>query len=323
MEKIILKFAVASCAPDGGIYKYALYEGGNIEALGKIPMSMPMYFRIKGNVITALLRAPFDGSDSSGIAEYDLETGERISPIISTLGAVGCHIAVDGDDAYCANYISGSVFKAPDLLVTHKGQGVNTARQESPHAHGVFLSPDKKYVLACDLGTDEIYVYDRRLKEISRVKVPDGSGARHLCFSKDGKFVYCINEMSATLSVFSYSDGALAYIKDADIKPKGFSGQGKGAAIKISGDGKRLYMTERGSKTIVLAELDGENVTVVGHYPCGGDEPRDIALACGEKILICANQFSNNVTLHSVSDDGAPAPLGSFELCAPLCICEL
>ncbi len=323
MKNYICKFAVASCVDNGGIYKYALYDGGKAELIGKISMPSPMFFEVNGEKMTVLLRAPFENSDDSGICVYDLDSGEALTKLISTRGTVGCHIAVYGDTVYCANYVSGSVFMTPDKLVVHTGCGVNKQRQEAPHVHSTFFSPDKKYVLSCDLGTDEVYVYDRALNEISRARVPDGNGPRHLCFSADGEYVYCINEMSATLSVFAYSDGKLTYIKDTDIKPASYSGQGKGSAIKMSKDGKRLYMSERGSETVVLADVDGENVSVRAHADSHGSEPRDISLIADECFLVCTNQFSDNISVYEVSSDGTLALTDALPISAPLCVCEL
>ncbi len=322
-KKQICKFAVASCAEDGGIYKYTLYEDGTAEPCGRIAMPMPMFFEVDGKRITALLRAPFADSEESGICVYDAESGAALTPTRSTKGVVGCHIAVYDDTVYCANYITGSVFMTPDKCIAHTGSSVNPKRQESPHVHCTFFSPDKKHLLCCDLGTDEIYVYDRALNEITRARVPSGNGPRHLCFSEEGKYVYCINEMSATVSVLSYEDGFLTYLKDIDIKPEGYNGQGAGAAIKRTRDGKRLYLSERGSQTIALVEIDGERIEVKAYFSSNGAEPRDIALLADERFLVCTNQFSNNFTVYRVLEGGALELTDNIPLAAPLCVNEL
>ena len=321
-RRLLCEFLVASCVPDGGAYRYRLYEDGELEQLQVIPMSSPMFLQAT-DVLWAALRAPFDGSSESGFASYDLKTGEKLTDTVSTMGTVACHIAVEQGDVYCANYVSGSVFKSPQTLIAHSGRGVNDARQESPHVHSVFLSPDKKYVLSCDLGLDTVFVYDRNLNEVSRAKVPDGSGARHLVFSKDGRYVYCINEMSATVSVFAYADGYLSYLREVDIKPRGYVGQGKGSAIKLSCDGKRLYVTERGSETIALLSVDGENLTPVSFADSHGAEPRDFALIADEQWAICTNQFGNNFSLYKVEKDGTLTFVRCVPLPAPLCVIEL
>jgi 6-phosphogluconolactonase len=323
IRKVLCEFFVASCAPTGGAYRYRLYEDEMLEQVGGIPMPSPMLLQIEGDRLYAILRAPFEDSEESGVAAYDPKTGERLTEILSTKGVVACHFAVDGEDIYCANYVSGSVFQSPDKVDRHEGHGVNPQRQSSPHVHSTFLSPDKKYLLSCDLGLDTIFVYDRELNLVSTAKVPDGAGARHTVFSKDGRFVYCINEMSATVSVFAYDDGHLTYLHDVDAKPKDYTGQGAGSAIRLSGDGARLYVTERGSNTIALFSVDGASLTLIDHYSSHGNHPRDFDLIADGRYAVCTNQFENLFVLYRVGADGELIYLKSVEMAEPLSVVEV
>lgn len=72
--------------------------------------------------------------------------------------------------------------RLPDTVVVHSGSGINPKRQEMPHTHYI-NSFDGKYLLCCDLGTDEVYTYDKNLCEVSRDRVPSGHGARHLAYT--------------------------------------------------------------------------------------------------------------------------------------------
>jgi len=318
----LTEFYIASCVSEGGAYRYRLYEDGTLEELQKISMPSPMFLTLQYERLWAVLRAPFADSKDSGIAAYDLKTGTQLTDTVSTQGVVGCHIAADGDDVYVANYVSGSVFRAPASLDAHTGHGTDPARQEAPHVHSVFFSPDKRYLLSCDLGLDTIFVYDRQLKLISTARTPDGAGARHLVFSKDGRYVYCINEMSATISVFSYSDGTLTYLHDVTAKPQGYDGQGKGSAIKLAADGTRLYVTERGSETITLYRVKDAELTPIAHFDSHGTEPRDFALLANDTYALCTNQFENSFSLYRVAPDGTLTYLHSTPLQAPLCVIE-
>ena len=122
-QRILSDFLVASCVPDGGAYRYHLYHDGTVKLQKKIPMPSPMHLQLEKNFLWAVLRHPFDGSKESGIAKYDVDTGKQVGDILSTKGEVACHIAVDEGDIYCANYVSGSVFKAPACLSVHHGNG--------------------------------------------------------------------------------------------------------------------------------------------------------------------------------------------------------
>ncbi len=65
--------------------------------------------------------------------------------------------------------------------------------EDSAHTHFAAFSPDGNYILCTDLGLDTEFVYDSELNEISKENVPSGSGSRHLVFSENGKYVYCVN----------------------------------------------------------------------------------------------------------------------------------
>lgn len=205
------EFFAASCTQDGGAYRYRLYESGKLELIQKIPMPGPMFLVQQGELLWAVLRAPFAGCEESGVAAYDIRNGKQATELFSTKGVVACHITADNGEVWCANYSTGSVFKVPELLKMHRGHGVDPVRQTAPHVHFVCLAPDKECLLSCDLGLDTVFVYDRDLNLVSSAKVPNGAGVRHLVFSKDGKFVYCTRwaEASAFLHIIAVCCGIL------------------------------------------------------------------------------------------------------------------
>ena len=321
MDKKI-SFYVASCTPDGGVYRCEIDSKGNAKTKKVISAPSPMWIEYAndGNM-WVLMREPFDRTSNSGVAKYSLDSGERIGKILSTEGEVACHLAVDGDDIYVANYIGGSVWSLRGGVDKHSGKGVNPVRQTSPHVHSVFFSPDKKYILSCDLGIDKIFVYDRNLNLVSETNTPEGTGTRHLVFSRDGSFVYVISEMGAAIHTYKWNDGHLSHLFDTSLLPDGMT-EGKGAAIKISRDGNRIYATERAIQAIVVLEVDGERLKIVQRADCHGEEPRDFLLLDGERLAVCANQFSDNCALFKVRDDGALDYLSTFEISAPISIIE-
>ena len=321
-RKRLCDFLVASCVPEGGIYRFGLYENGEVEQLQKLPMPEPMYFWQSRDRLWVVLNAPFDESRDSGLAAYDLKSGDRLTDVICTRGDGGCHLAIDGENAYVANYDGGSLFALPDTFVQHIGNGPNPDRQASAHPHAVFFSPDKQYVLVCDLGLDTIFVYDRDLHEVSRAKVPDGAGPRHLTFSRDGRYVYCLNELSATVSVFAYGDGRLTYLNSAVISPDLACGQGKGAAIKLSRDGRYLYATERELNIIAVFEVHGERLKLIERFDSHGAGPRDFALVGNEAFAISTNQLADCMAIYKREKDGRLVYLSSVSIPAPLCVEE-
>ena len=318
-----INFYVASCVPDGGVYRCELDVDGKVETKKVISAPSPMWIELaEDESLWVLMRAPFTDSPNSGVAKFSLIDGERIGDVLSTEGAVSCHLAVDGDNLYAANYISGSVWSSGRKLVTHSGKGIDPVRQTSPHVHSAFFSPDKKYILSCDLGIDKIFVYDRNLNFVSSADTPAGAGARHLAFSKDGDFVYVINEMGGSISIFSYTSGLLDYVNTVSVLPANFSGVGSGAAIKLSRDGTRLYVTERSTQSIITLAVKNDDLKILARTACNGKEPRDFTLLADDKFAVCTNQFDNTIALFCISPEGVPTFLNKIELDAPICAIE-
>lgn len=315
-----ISFYVASCIPDGGVYRCELGVDGKVETKKVISAPSPMWIEpAEDESLWVLMRTPFADSPNSGVAKFSLIDGERIGDILSTEGEVACHLAVDGDNLYAANYISGNIWSSSGKLVAHSGKGINPARQTRPHAHSVFFSPDKKHILSCDLGIDKIFVYDKNLNFVSSADTPAGAGARHLVFSKAGDFIYVINEMGGSISIFSYRCGHLDYINTVSVLPANFSGVGSGAAIKLSKDGTRLYVTERSTQSIITLAVKDDDLQILAHTDCNGKEPRDFTLLADDRFAVCANQFDNTIALFCISDEGIPTFLNKIDLNAPLC----
>lgn len=302
-------FYITSCHTDGGIYLCA-FDGEKAEISNKIPLDRPMYAIRDRKKLHILLREAFsDGT--SGYVCYDEEKGELSKPV-STGGIVACHLCVFKDRIYAANYLSGSISRLPDKTALHSGKGVNPIRQDMPHTHYV-NSFDGRFLLCCDLGTDEIYTYDENLTEISRAKVPDGHGARHL--ASDGSRIFCANELKSTISVFDYTDGILSLKKTASLLPEDFSGESTAAAIRICGE--YIYVSNRGHDSISVLTKDLKLVTTVS---CGGKSPRDFNIF-GDH-LICTNELSDNITFFRMKN-GIPSKLeAELTIKSPLCVTE-
>lgn len=317
-------FWIASCVPDGGAYAYTVTPEGKTECIKKISMPSPMWLTFEDGRLWALLRAPFADSDESGVAAFDPRTGACIVPPMSTHGTVGCHMAIEHGDIYIANYVSGSLSRLPGgETVVHRGQGPDPVRQTGPHVHSVFFSPDKKYVLSCDLGLDTVFVYDRALKEVSRARVPAGHGVRHLVFSREGDRVFAVNEMGSSVTTFSWADGHLTAGETVSVLPNGYTGQNKASAIRLSPDGTQLYITNRGANTVARFAVSETGLALLDHTDTRGEEARDFRLLSDGRHAVCTDQFSDKVVLYRVGADGSLAFASEFPLPAPLAVEEI
>ncbi len=316
---------IASCEKDGGIYRYALGDG-KLRFVDKTPCDRPMYMAREGDTLYVLLRAPFAHSDESGVISYRVRTDGSLTdptPPVSTKGTVGCHIAVRDGDVYVANYTSGSVCHVGHVCDNHEGKSAHPKRQTSPHAHSVLLSPSGKYLLSADLGTDRIYVYDRALATVAVACATAASGPRHMVFSHNGQYLYVVNELSSDVTVYLWhedgSDPLMRLESFAALRDPSISSIA--SAIRLSADGGRLYVTNRGENTVAVFSVQGEKLSRLASYPTYGDEPRDFLLLDDEKYAVVTNQFAHSIVLYRHTD-GVLECAESLPLPSPLAVLE-
>ena len=242
----------------------------------------------------------------------DASTGHlKLLNSVSTRGAGPCHVALDqtGKFLFAANYNSGSVAVFPvredgslgeaSKSVQHSGAGANPQRQEGPHAHSVNMAPDNRFVLVADLGLDQVLAYSRQLNVGAVTKMAPGSGPRHLVFRADGKFVYVLSELTATVTAFRYDGktGTLDELQSISTLPAGFTGAKSGAEIAMHPSGKFLYASNRGHDSIAVFRVDAAKgtLTAAGQVSTQGKTPRNFAIDPTGKFLLAANQDSGSI----------------------------
>ena len=318
-----LNLYFAACVPDGGVYHYRSHSG-RLEFVKKYQLDRPMYLCAAGGHMYVLLREPFEGSTDSGLFDYKIAAdGSLIDPTepISTGGRCACHLSMSRGRIYATNYLSGSVVSVDSdknvRLATHSGKGSHPTRQEAPHTHFVRESPDGKCLFAVDLGVDKIYIYDHELNCLGVAAVPSGAGCRHLDYSPDGRYVFCANELASTVTVLRYTDCQLEPLYTVPALPVDYTGESTCAAIRVSSDGKTLYVSNRGHDSVCAYKLsDGILSDPVWTKICGVS-PRDFIIADG--IMYVTNEKTNNVTLFNV--DGRELTKLDYELEMPNPLC--
>ena len=311
-------FYIASQDADGGILRCRLTEAGQIELMDKYPIDRPAYLCTDGTKLYALLREPF--LFQSGVAEFDiLPDGSlrQAGDIQPAFGTISAHILRHRGHTYVAHYCSSSTARLPDTLVTHPGRSVDPNRQTNSHPHCITATPDGEYLCICDLGTDCIYVCDLDLREVSRVSVTPGSGPRHLVFSPDGHYAYCSTEMGNTVVVFAYEKGRLTPLNTLSTLPENCRKDTTASAIRISPDGKKLYVSNRGHDSVAEFDVNGPHLTLSRFISCHGQSPREMTLL--GKFLLCGNELSHDITVFDLEGD-VSTPVCTFPVTRPWCI---
>jgi 6-phosphogluconolactonase len=241
-----------------------------------------------------------------------------------------CHLEMDaaGEWLLVSNYGSGTVGVLPILpdgalgkmtdLIQHKGSGPNPERQEGAHVHSTTFTPDQRFVLVADLGMDALLVYAfdavaGRLHEHARISSRSGAGPRFKVFHPGGRHIYVNHELDNTVAVYDY-DAASDRLREQQIVetlPPEAAPESAIAGIQISPKGDRLYVSNRGHDSVSVFEIraDGQ-LARLAIRPCGGQCPRNIAIAPCGRFLLVANQESNEVVVLPVLDSvealGAP-----------------
>lgn len=261
-----------------------------------------------------------DGKGGVHAYAFDPKTGALtfINRVLSG-GDDPCYISVDAAKKYVVvgNYSSGTLsvtkinsdgsLDANIQTIKHEGNSVNKDRQEKPHVHGAVLSPDNRFVLVPDLGTDKVNIYsvsatqDQMITSATPafVSVKGGSGPRHVIFHPNKKFVYLIQELDASVTAFDYQNGKLSAKQTVSMLLADFKGDVGAADIHVSPDGKFLYASNRGdANEIAIFAIDKSGkLNYVNRQSTLGKTPRNFVIDPTGNFLLAANQNSDTVVI--------------------------
>jgi 6-phosphogluconolactonase len=283
----------------------------------------------------------------------DLKTGglEQTGQV-SSGGAGPAYISVDatGHSAFVADYFGSSVASyriQPDGSLSQPvdridfkdhqrfgALGPNSTRQDSPHPHCATISPDNRFLLVCDLGTDHITVFfihpetGQLINPKSFTNGRPGCGPRHVAFHPNGRWVYGINEIDSTLDHYlwtatRFSDTPQGLLVNTNTPVKTIAAdfpadKNTAAELAISPDGLYLYASNRGEDSLVVFSIrpkDGK-LSLLQRISCGGKTPRHFTLDPTAQWILCGNQDSASVTIFR--RDGATGRLSGPTQTVPL-----
>ena len=287
------------------------------------------------------LYAANEAGKASTVSAFAVDAKSGKLTLLNQLPALGedpCYLSFDKTGKYLlvANYSSGTIAVFPILadgrlgehtaLVKDQGAtGPNKERQEAPHAHWIGVTPGNLFVLVADLGLDEVLMY--RLDESQGLLLPHepafatldpGAGPRHIAIHPSGRFVYVLNELKSTVTVFSVAaqkknQPYLVRRQQVPALPKNFSGRNDAAEIAVHPEGKYVYASNRGHDSITVFAIDeaGGTLSPVVDVPTGGKEPRHFAIDPSGKYLLAENQLSNNIVVFKIDPaTGGLTPTG-------------
>ncbi len=229
---------------------------------------------------------------------------------VSSKGAHPCHISISptGNKVAVSNYTGGNasvydvsadgILTGPSAIINHNQ--IDTTK--TAHTHMAQWLNGKIYI--ADLGLDAVLGYEMNATgeatPSSVLELPEGAGPRHFTGAHSGKFLYVINELNSSISVFEKdATGKFKTIQNESTLAADFKGESFCADIHLSADGKFLYGSNRGENTIVIFSVDQQTgrLSLVDRESVHGNWPRNFTIDPTGKYLLVANQKSNNITV--------------------------
>ena len=258
-----------------------------------------------------------DGQTQGGLIIYDVsEEKPRAIQQVLEHGSSPAYVAVDEARqlVYTANYHKGLVdvyaiaddgtLKETDEIHDDDPVGPAPEQADGAHPHFANLTPDNRLVV-CDLGTDKVYIYDvsaaGKLTAVSHVDLPAGYGPRHIVFDEKKGVAYLVGELSSNVATLDYdaAAGKLTVKQISHTIPDDWTAHNGSAAIRLSSDGRFVYVSNRGHNSITVFAADDEGqLTTVQRISTEGDFPRDFNWNADESLVIVVNQNSDNATLY-------------------------
>ena len=340
-------------APSKGIYRATLDAGSGrlSSATLAAEISGPGFLAMHpgGRMLYAV--GSLDGEPC--VAAYSVAgaAGEASLELVNSIpigDGVAAHVAVDstGRTLLTAQYGGGStaVFALnPDgslrertQLLEHEGAShVVPRRQESPHAHWVGFSPDHRFAFVPDLGLDRVVIYRAdvaasRLEPAGFGECPPGGGPRHMKFHPNGRWIYVVNELDLSVTVFDYDveTGAMKPTQTIPTVPEELLIKERFRScseIRVHPGGRFVYAANRGHDTITAFRVEPESgrLTVIEREPVRGATPRNFNLDPSGRWLIAAGQDSHTLAVFEVDAETGEMTYHRSCVSAPAPICVL
>lgn len=193
----------------------------------------------------------------------------------------------------------------------HRGLGTIADLDSRPHVSCVKMTRDNKYLLAADLGTDNVTVYKLNsvtgtLHQVDMIHSDIKSGPRHIKISQDGKFIYIVHSRGTFIDVYEYSNlndnPNFEKIQTISTVNDYHAGGSAASALNISNDFKYMVSSNAGDNSAAMFSIDKKSgeLSKLFCLPVSGDYPKDVCLFPDNKHLVSLNHESDTMTFFTV-----------------------
>jgi 6-phosphogluconolactonase len=331
-----------------GIYVYRFNEQtGKLDSVSSIFVENPSYLALSsdGSYLYAVTENGGDKTGQVSAFTFDKASGKlRLLNTQPTNGDHPCYVAVNKSNKWVAvaNYTGGNLsilavngdgsLQPAAQTIQHFGKGSIASRQEKPHVHMTIFSPKEEYLVANDLGTDEVNAYRFSPNEMVpldsnasiKIKTTPGSGPRHLAFHSSKPLVYVLEELTGTVSVHYFTKNNVSLIQTISADTTSPLPDRGSADIHFSPDGKFLYASNRGSAnyvTIYSVGAESGSLTKIASVPVQGEKPRNFTIDESGNYLLVANMGTNNVVVFKRNANTGLLSATGTQLSIPTPVC--
>ena len=214
--------------------------------------------------------------------------------------------------------------------IEHAGSGPNRERQEVSHPHMIVTTPDNRFAVVPDLGTDKVYLYaldaDAGALSLSQtLDLPPGAGPRHVAFHPSLPRMYVINELDSTMATFAWDeDDNWTRLSVESTMPRYYvqpAGRPNTCAdVHVHPNGKFLYGSNRGHDSIVIYALDDAGLPrLLAYEATRGAWPRAFMIDPRGELLVVGNRHTDSAAIFSIdAESGALTYRNSVAMSAPI-----
>ena len=338
-------FVYVSNAEDGEIGMYTLQADGSLQPGQRFKAAkvvMPMTVSPDKRFLIAAVRSkPYQaytyGIDRSSGALNLVGTG----PLAESFP----YVALDRGGrfllgaSYGAHLVSVNPVGA-DGRVGEPLQVIPTAR----NAHAIRIDNTNRFVFVPHLGTDQVlqFIFDEKSGRLTAntpplVQLKQGTGPRHLIISGDNRFVYLLNELTATVTTLALdaNTGTLKELDSVSALPadtKLVTGMPRGAVgaagaaprntdndiwasdLHLTPNGRFLYAAERTSSTLGAFRVEAQSgkLTYLGNTPTE-KQPRGFRIDPTGRFVVVSGEKSDTISSYAIdAESGALKPIGRY-----------
>ncbi len=352
-DELDVWIGTSSAKPSQGIYHCTLNtENGKLsDSSLAAKLDGPGFLALhpQANVLYAV--GGLDGKPSVVAYNVDHAGGK---PVLKLAGGLeigdggAAHVSVDatGKTLLTAQYGGGSVavfslnadgsLKERTQLIEHEGGSkIVPNRQDASHAHWTGFSPDNRFAFVPDLGLDKVVIYKvdaaaSKLVPHGFGEVPPGAGPRHMKFHTGGKWIYVLNELDLSVSVFDYDAqaGTMAIKQTIPTVPKTELAKEQFASaseIRVHPSGRFVVSANRGHDTLTVFGVDADSgkLQVIELEHVRGATPRNFNFDPSAKWLLAAGQDSHTLACFAVNSSTGELTYNRSVIQTPAPICVL